>query len=121
MLKAEKAFVGDLLTILIFGLITIFMIACLILFRQVSDNNAMVQYTSGVVARHGGMTEAAHAEVMAHSEEFFGGRYTVVSDIQEPQPFGTDIAFVMESKLTMLFFDIPLELTFGGTSVSRRR
>lgn len=121
MFKAEKGIVGDFLTMFIWGMVVVFILVFMIVFKQVSDNNHMVDYSSQVVARYGGMTNQAKREIEEYSMTTFNGRYKVISEIQTARSYGQPLKFTLSSDIEVLYFKIPLNLKIGGTSTSRRR
>ncbi|AMC92809.1 hypothetical protein AOC36_02055 [Erysipelothrix larvae] len=121
MFKAEKSVVVDFLTVFIWGMITIFMVVFLIVFKQVSDNNHFSAYASSVISRHGGLTQKAKSVIDAYSENHYNGRYFIESEIQEAQHYGTPLTFIISNNTKVLYFDIPIRIQFSGSATSRIR
>ena len=120
-MNAEKGFIQDMMSYLIFGIILIFMLSSVVLFSNLSDNDHFSKYSSDVFERFGNCNTQAMNEISLYSDTRYNGRYKITSCKVEGSGFGSVIKYQATGKFSLVFIDTPFNLRFGGTSTVVKR
>ncbi|WP_166082293.1 hypothetical protein [Erysipelothrix anatis] len=102
-------------------LIVIMILAFLQIAVQVSDNNPFASVVSDVVSRHGGLTKSALEEIENYNQTIYGGRYEVMSEVSDRVGYGEVINIQLITRLKLFYFEIPADIGFQASAVSKRR
>src|SRR5690554_6613495 len=106
-----------ILVVLLIGL----MLSVMGIMAQVSDNNKFSDEAGNIISRYGGTTQEAHEEINNFSQETFNGRYKVLSEDTSIYKYGEKIEFMIEGKIKVFFFEIPVHLKYKGNTISKVR
>lgn len=81
------------------------------------------QYIGDQIAREGGLTTTAMANLDEYSANNYSSRFKVVSESgSEKQPFGTQVAYHIEGTMNESFFNLPATMVkLDGVGVSKVR
>lgn len=103
------------------GLLVIFSIVAISIFAiNISSVNNYKQQVNYEIERHGGLTTEALEALEEYSEDNYGGRFSVESDlVYEQVPFGEAVDYKVIADVDMVLIPIELEpWKFEGTGVS---
>lgn len=130
MLNGNKDTIMEYFNLIIIVLIILTFIAFTGLITQLSANSNFSSYAEGVASRHGGLTPTAQNEIMAYSNDHYGGRYKIKGCVNNDTAsldncrqlrYGETVEFVVEGNYRLTFIDLPMKLNLRINAVSRRR